>query len=409
MTNLTNQSGLRMRKDRALKPLRISPEVVNFCDLLNQSGYQAYLVGGAVRDAILGIKPSDIDLATDALPDQIQDLASHNKIKFSSFGECFGGTRLSIKPFSIMVTTFRRETFRGGKTTVSFTNSLQQDAWRREFTINAIYANHYGKIYDPFGGVADLINGTVRFVGNPETRLEEDVFRILRYFRFRAFFARLDRSIPNEVKLAICRHASSLAQISRERIGNEMMKILSAKSVCSILNNMQETRVLEHCLLGCQLSKLFNLEWLENITKVKPDPIRRLVVLRSNNPKHYLRLCRQDLNQLNLINSWIEKKVHPAELAYRLGEEDALNVVLALSALNDNSLEPSIRDLIAEWSRRQFPLFGSDLNHKFQGQNLGAKLKQLEKKWLDSEMTLDRHLLLASLQSASGEKAKISN
>lgn len=368
---------------------------------MHQSGYQAYLVGGAVRDAILGIEPSDIDLATDALPDQIQDLASHNKIKFSTFGECFGGTRLSIKPFSIMVTTFRRETFRDRKTTVSFTNSLQLDAWRRDFTINAIYADRYGKIYDPFGGVADLMNGTVRFVGNPETRLEEDVFRILRYFRFWALFARLDRSTPSEVKLAICRHASGLAQISRERIGNEMMKILCAKSVYSVLNNMQETEVLDHCLPRCQLSKMLNLERLEKIIGAKPDPIRRLVVLRSIKPEHNLRLSRQDINQLNLINYWIEKKVHPAEVAYRLGEKNALNVVLALSALNDNSLDPSIRDLIAEWSRRQFPLFGSDLKHKFQGPNLGSKLKQLKRIWLESEMTLDRHHLLTRLQSGS--------
>ncbi len=365
-----------------------------FCRLLNRSGHRAFFVGGSVRDVLSRIEPGDADLATDALPPRVQELAERNHIRTSLHGARFGAVKLHFGQSPVVVTTFRRDRFDGRNTTVSFTRSLSEDALRRDFTVNAIYADCEGRLHDPLDGLADLGDRIVRFIGCPDFRIREDPFRILRYFRIRAGFADLNRPADPETLEAISRHAGRLREVPRERVGSEFLKLLGAEVIYPTLADMLDCGVLPLCLPGSEISRIRDLEKLEKTFEAAPDPVRRLAALGGDSPKRRLRLDRRSGLRLDRLCRWIRRAAPVSELAYRLGERDALDVVLARAAVSGRAPDPCMRDLLKRSARQRFPVRASDLNQERQGPELGKALKRLEKKWLDSEFGLDRCQLL---------------
>ncbi len=210
---------------------KIPKDVIEAMKILHSHGYQAYIVGGAVRDLLLGKSPSDYDIATDATPEEVMKIFEQHGWKAVPTGIEFG-TVLVLPPsrsIKIEVTTFRKEMYkeeRGRKPIVSWAKSLREDVERRDFTINALAIDIHGNVIDYVGGVEDLRRGIIRFVGNPDERIREDPLRMLRALRFAA---KLGFTIDPETFEAIKRNVEKITRVSMERIRDEILKAAETK------------------------------------------------------------------------------------------------------------------------------------------------------------------------------------
>lgn len=376
------------------KVLEIHPEAVNFCCLLNKSGYQAYFVGGSVRDTLFGKKPTDIDLATDALPAQVKELAIRNNIIHSMQDKIYGAVKLKTGYSPVVVTTFRQDLYDGKKLSVTFTDSIDDDVQRRDFTINAIYVDLTGSIQDPLNGVEDAKCGIVRFIGDPKIRIREDVFRILRFFRCRAWFGSQNQSINSKIVAAMRQYAEQLNLISQERIGGEMRKLLKAKSIFSVLTEMQNFGVLQYCLPNSNINLIATLESYEQRFGIDADYLCRLAVLVNGKPIDSLRLNKTERQRLKRLQYWIKRAASLPELAYRLGKAEATHVILSRATIYEEEPVPDFQQTLNHWVEEKFPITAYDLIDKYQGAGLGRILKQLEQKWIDSKFALNRDQLI---------------
>lgn len=250
---------------------------------LTAEGAEVRFVGGCVRDAVLKRPIKDIDIATHDPPEQVMLLLEKAGLRAIPTGVEHGTVTAVADGKHFEITTLRCdvETF-GRKARVEFTDDWAEDAARRDLTINALFADPDGRIYDPFDGLQDLGAGRVRFVGDPMQRIEEDVLRLLRFFRF---YAHYGRPPPDAAALAACRAmAPRLPQLSGERVCGEFVKLLQATDPASVLLLMQGERVLEHVLPeAVDFGRLRVVCFLETrglvLPSVRPDPLRRLAAL----------------------------------------------------------------------------------------------------------------------------------
>ena len=259
--------------------------LVHVLDALHAQGDHAYLVGGVVRNALLGQPVDDIDIATDAVPERVIALARAANLRAVPTGIDHGTVTLVHDGRGFEVTTFRRDVETDGRhAVVSFTDDIAQDAARRDFTMNALYADRTGRVLDPVGGLPDLQARRLRFVGDPAQRIREDYLRILRFFRF---FARYGRQADPDAVAACAAHKDGLSGIARERIGAEMRKLLTADDPAPSVALMARTGVLDLLLPGADPVALDALLAQEGDTP--PAWPRRLAALH-HDPASALRL-----------------------------------------------------------------------------------------------------------------------
>ena len=205
------------------------PKAQAVCTVLNSAGYQAYFVGGCVRNDLLGAAISDIDLATDARPQMVMELAEKAGLHAVPTGVEHGTVTIVSDGLVCEVTTFRKDIETDGRrAVVHFSEAIEDDAKRRDFTMNALYANAAGEVLDPLNGLPDLIKRRVRFIENADERIREDYLRILRFFRFHAWYGDPDAGLDAEGLAAVAANQAGLETLSRERIGHEMLKLLAA-------------------------------------------------------------------------------------------------------------------------------------------------------------------------------------
>ena len=190
---------------------------------------KGYLVGGSVRDMLMGKEPGDYDIATPFTPEEVTKILHKNKIKTYNVGKEFGTVGALIPPYKVEITTFRKEAydFVSRKPKVVFGTSLIEDLKRRDFTINALALSPDGKVIDICGGIEDLKNGIIRFVGNPKERILEDPLRILRAFRFAAKY---NFKIDENSQQAIKKYVGEMSRLSKERIHQELLKAASTNN-----------------------------------------------------------------------------------------------------------------------------------------------------------------------------------
>lgn len=284
--------------------------------LLTDAGHLAFLVGGCVRNALLGKSVADIDIATDAVPDRVTDVARAAGLKVVPTGVEHGTVTVVVQGVPHEVTTFRRdvETF-GRHATVAFSTCVEEDAARRDFTMNALYADAAGRIVDPIGGLPDLMARRVRFVGDADARIREDYLRILRFFRFHAWYGDAEAGM-DEAALAACgANSAGLDTLSRERIGHEMRRLLAAPDPAPALAAMRATGVLARVLPGADPTALGPLVHLE--PPYAPEWIRRLAVLGGSEAEDRLRLSRAEGGGLRRCSSASAKA--PRRLRSRIG------------------------------------------------------------------------------------------
>lgn len=359
-------------------------------DSLRVDGAPPRIVGGAVRDALLGLAVSDVDLATPLLPEEIVRQLEEARIKAVPTGFDHGTITAVADGRAFEITTLRRDVETDGRrATVAFSSDWQEDAARRDFTMNALYADpDNGEVFDYFGGLADIETGHVRFIGDAGQRIAEDHLRILRLFRFHARFGK--GPIDAEALSAACTNATKLMALSRERIADELRKLLAvadpAPSVSAMVKAGIFAAFLPEIVPGADVS-LARLVQRERETGIAPLPVRRLSALLPTDPvlveKVAARLklsnrMRADLAILAKLDHGVTTE---RQLAYRLGTDNARSHILLHH--DDQGLGEAIAALHG-WEPPQLPIKGGDLIQMGlrQGPMVARTLQAVERQWI---------------------------
>ena len=370
------------------------PETQQVLAMLENGGHQGYVVGGCVRNALMGVAVSDVDIASDARPERVVELAQAAGLKPVPTGIEHGTVTVVAGGIGHEITTFRADTETDGRrAVVRFSDDIAEDAARRDFTMNALYADARGLILDPLDGLPDLRARRVRFIGAATDRIREDYLRTLRYFRFSAWYGDPGQGFDPDALAGIAETLDGLDRLSRERGGQEMLRLLAAPDPVPAVSVMAQVGVLAHVLPGASVIALGPLVAEEQRLSVAPDALRRLASLGVEAPD--LRLSKAQQRQLALYQGLIGETQGPAELAYRHGGEVAQSVLLLRAA---SFQQPVSDDLLLEMARgteASFPLSAKDFMPAFKGPALGEALRAAEKRWIGSGFTLTKAELLS--------------
>ncbi|MCV6594415.1 MAG: CCA tRNA nucleotidyltransferase [Silicimonas sp.] len=370
-----------------------APATQGVFHLLTGAGHPAYAVGGAVRNTLLGAPVKDIDLCTDARPDTVMQLARKAGLQAVPTGISFGTVTVLWDDTPFEITTFRRDVETDGRrAVVAFSTRIEEDALRRDFTMNALYCDADGAVVDPLGGLPDLRARRIRFIENAGQRIREDYLRSLRYFRFHAWYGDPGEGFDAEALDAIAGNLDGLAGLSRERVGAEIKRLLEAPDPAPAVAGMRSTGMLHSLLPGADDKALAPLVALEDQTDTEAAVIRRLAALGGADLAEGLRLSKKEATRLETLRQAIG--MPPGELGYRLGAEIARDVLLLTAALLETPLNRDALTCADEAATRRFPIRAVDLMPRFQGIELGARLKSLEAQWIASGFTLTRADLL---------------
>ncbi len=358
------------------------------------AGYELYFVGGCVRNALMNRPISDLDLSTDARPEQVMALAKDCGFKPVPTGIEHGTVTVVAHGVGYEITTYRKDVKTDGRrAVVAFADRMEDDAHRRDFTMNALYADTDGRVIDPLGGLADLRAGRVRFIDDAAARIREDYLRVLRFFRFYAWYGNTGAGPDPDALAAISENLDGLSTLSKERVGAEFLKLLAAPDPAPAVALMAQSGVLARLLPGADPSGLPVLTHIE--ADLPPDPIRRLAAITGPDAAPLLRLSRKDSQRLQVLREGMGEMTPPAELAYRHGSDTAQNIVLLRAAQLGQVPDPSAFDAIKAGSTARFPVKPADLMPGLTGPALGEKLKELEARWISSGFALTREELLS--------------
>ena len=364
------------------------------CAALTAAGYRALFVGGCVRNALMARAVADIDIATDALPEIVTNIAETAGFRVVPTGIEHGTVTVIAQGVAHEVTTFRRDIATDGRhATVAFATDIAQDAARRDFTMNALYAQADGSVIDPLGGLADLQARHLRFVGEASARIREDYLRILRFFRFYAIYGDPSQGIDAEGLAACAENLEGLADLSRERVGAEMRKLLAAADPAPAIASMAQAGVLAQILPGASPRALAPLVHLE--AGLPPDWQARLAVIGGETLTEALRLSKAETVTIMRIRDEIGSTATPAALGWKFGAQVAQAVVLARAAVLDAPLPIGWQSEIARGAGAALPVTAADLMPALQGPDLGKRLREIEARWLASDLYLGKAALLA--------------
>jgi len=378
------------------------PHTQQVCEMLTGAGYECYFVGGCVRNALLDVPVNDIDISTNARPDRVIELATAAGLKSVPTGIDHGTVTVVAGDTPYEITTYRCDVETDGRrAVVDFADSITDDALRRDFTMNALYADPQGVVVDPLNGLPDLLARHVRFIEDADRRIKEDYLRILRFFRFHAWYGDVNAGLDAEGLAACAANLAGLETLSKERIGSEVKKLLAAADPAPSTASMAASGVLNAILPGADAKYLPVLVHLEQQTGTPPDPIRRLAVLGGEDVKTLLRLSNAEAKQLAQLREGIGNSQNPAALGYYLGADMARDVILLRAVLMETPLDETAFEQAKAGAAAQFPIKAADLMPAYQGAALGEKLKELERKWLASGFALGKEQLLGKSKDQS--------
>ncbi len=364
----------------------------------------ARFVGGCVRNAVLGRAIDDIDLAVTAPPEAVVRTLEAADIKVIPTGIKHGTVTAIADHRTFELTTLRRDVETDGRrAVVAYTDNWLHDAERRDFTFNALYADPDGTLYDPFDGRTDLADGKVRFIGDPDQRIAEDRLRVLRFFRFHAWYGRPPFDGPS---IEACRrNAGTLDALSGERVSKELLRLLLAPGAADAMDAMLGAGVLDRWLPEYAGSRKLRALMAR---EAKPDAIRRLAAVVSDGADagkigKRLRLSTQETLRLGLM---LEREppvgVRPRAELYRLGKTVFVDRVLLEAPANWREA----LKLADEWTPPDLPVGGADaLKLGLQpGPRVGELLEEVERWWIDGDFTADRAACLAELERLARNK-----
>ena len=372
--------------------------------------YKLKLVGGCVRKLITEEKIDDMDIAINIEPEKIKKVLVEQKIKFVETGITHGTITVLINDFKFEITSLRKDLSTDGRhAKVEFTSNWEQDAQRRDFTINAIYSDISGEVYDPLNGIEDLKNGIIKFIGDPNQRIQEDYLRILRYLRFYIQYNK--NKFHDEITIkSIKRNLDGLAKISRERILEELFKMMK-------LNNFSKLFEDEFCrfIILSILPQLRNYNRIKILNKIsykikkQIDKILLLSILivdETDNCNFFLykyQLSNEDKKRIlfiknsfkNYSKQYLYSKKNLLKLTYLSDKLSVIELLIFLIFVNPEKISniENLIDYIKEKTIPEFPINGKFLKEEFnflEGKQLGDALKKLEKQWIDDGFKIDK-------------------
>jgi poly(A) polymerase len=361
------------------------------CNMLLDAGHQAWFVGGCVRNALLDAPVADLDLSTDAHPETVIALAKRAGLKVIPTGIDHGTVTVVVSGMPYEITTFRRDVETDGRrAVVAFATTMQEDALRRDFTMNALYAGSDGVVVDPLGGLPDLEARRVRFIEDAAQRIKEDYLRILRFFRFHAWYGDVDAGIDPDGLAACAAHVEGLQELSKERIGQELIKLLLAPDTAPAMASLAATGALAQILPGARAAHLSVLVHIEDRAGLKPDAMRRLAVIGGMNVTENLRLSKAEAGTLAILTSGDDTTT----LAYRKGAQIAVDAMAVQAAVLGHEIDSNKVKLAYFAETQTCPISASDLMPTLSGAALGEALKKAEARWIASGFTLTKDQLL---------------
>lgn len=412
------------------QPWLSDPATRQVIEALTADGSEARFVGGCVRDGLLNRPVRDIDIATPNPPETVMALLDSRGIKTVPTGLAHGTVTALCGGRSFEITTLRRDEMTDGRhAQVAFTKSWREDAARRDFTINTLSSDLDGRVWDPFDGLADLGGRRVRFVGDPETRIGEDVLRILRFFRFNAHYG---LGAPDHPGMVACRKlAARLTELSAERIAAELLKLLAAPDPTPVVTVMRAEGIFAPILPELEFpDRLKVLVWLESRALIRPhigpDPLRRLACLlppdghAARSVGHRLHLSNDQTDRLcAIVEGWpsvsagMEFKM-ARRMLHRTGADLFRDQVLVawsedrrVNDLSSSALTAhwtGLLDLADGWRPLLFPLRGQDALDLglTPGPAIGTLLSQVEAWWEDQDYRPDHAACLTRLKDLLG-------
>ena len=400
--------------DKSIKFLENIKEARIIFSHLNEIGKESKVrfVGGCVRKSLCGESVDDIDLATSLEPHEVKKKLTKGNIKVIDTGISHGTVTAILNQKKFEITTLRKDVSTDGRhANVQFTLNWEQDAKRRDFTINAIYADIEGRIFDPLNGIPDLHNGKIKFIGMPEERIQEDYLRILRYFRFFTQYSKTDydSDIIRSIKINI----NGLNKISNERIFDELKKILSLKSVYNLFNNNQSKEIILNIFPELKYYERLNkISGLDKKLKDKYDnylTLALLVIDQSNNFEYFChkyktsnnienRFKNISKNFENLKNKKFYSEENIKKSIYFTSKNEVKDLLLFSTCINDKTETLNVEkllDYVNNCEIPKFPISGDYLKkHGYEtGETLGKKLKSLEEKWIENNFIIEKKQL----------------
>ncbi|XCD37547.1 CCA tRNA nucleotidyltransferase [Candidatus Liberibacter asiaticus] len=402
-------------------------DLINILSLLNKGEDKSCIVGGAVRDSLMNLSVQDIDIATTILPDRVMRIFSKTRYKVIPTSISYGTIKIICRKKYFDITTLRSDLITDGRyAKVVFTRDWKADSLRRDFTINALYADQQGKVIDYVGGLNDLRNRTIKFIGDAHHRILEDYLRILRFFRFFAHYG--EKNIDSDGLVASIKAKKGLKILSSERIWSEINKLLEAKNPLNAIVHMYNGGIFKEIFLDVQeisLDQLSQVIEAEQVFEWKIDSLLRFIVLISwQDTKSILSMAKKfslpreiryflisffncNFNQKTLSIPEIKK------LFYLYGDKVMIAKLKIFLALHYNNLTHQdtcfilqvLSDII-HWKKPLFPLTGDDVV-KYgipPGKKVGNILVHCKQEWINSSFQLsqeDLHHLLRKLIASS--------
>ena len=365
-------------------------------------------VGGCVRKILNDEKTDDIDLATNLTPDQVKQCLDKNQIKFFETGIEHGTITAVIDDQNFEITTLRKDVKTDGRhAVVEYTTNWKEDSLRRDFSINSIYSDLDGNLYDPNSGHKDLNVGIIKFIGDPETRIKEDYLRIIRYLRFYTEYSKIDHEI-NIIKI-IKKNIEGLGKISKERQFNELKKILKLDNFLKLFKNKTSCE-----LFSLIFPQLKNFKKLSKLSKPQEKILKNkslnfvisfLVIDETDNSDYFVykynlpNELKDKINFLknNLLNKDSTKIFNKKDLQkifYYEGKSSTIDLIdfnLLYSKQSKKLLE--LKTYFEKLDKPEFPIKAQLLINDYglkEGRELGQKLKNLEMKWIENNFNLSK-------------------
>ncbi len=402
-----------------IKDLENLKEAKIIFSYLNKTGEESKVrfVGGCVRKAICGETIDDIDLATIYKPNELKEKLNKENIRIIDTGTSHGTLTIIINNKKFEITTLRKDVDTDGRhAKIEFTSDWIEDSLRRDLSINSIYADINGQIFDPQNGINDLKNGIVRFIGSSEKRIKEDYLRIIRFFRFFAQYSKTD--FNKETIQSIKKNINGINQISKERIFEEIKKILSLKNVYVLFSNKNSREIFINIFPQFKYYerlKFFNS--LDKGTKNYYDYKLILALLIIDNTNDYEFFCYKykisneikkifksiSLNYNQLKNKKFYSETNIKKLIYFTDKNTVRNILLFSGCANNKFKSEDFKNILSYVNNckiPRFPISGDDLKKNYgyeSGKELGKKLKYLEKKWIENNFTINKEFLKKSL------------
>ena len=382
-------------------------KIFNAINNYNETSEIRY-VGGCVRKILNDEKTDDIDLATNLTPDQVRQCLDKNQIKFFETGIEHGTITAVIDDQNFEITTLRKDVKTDGRhAVVEYTTNWKEDSLRRDFSINSIYSDLEGNLYDPNSGHKDLNVGIIKFIGDPETRIKEDYLRIIRYLRFYTEYSKIDHEI-NIIKI-IKKNIEGLGKISKERQFNELKKILKLDNFLKLFKNKTSCE-----LFSLIFPQLKNFKKLSKLAKPQEKILKNkslnfiisfLVIDETDNSDYFVykynlpnelkdKINFLKNNSLNKDSTKIFNKKDLQKIFYYEGKSSTIDLIdFNLLYFKQSKKLSELKTYFEKLDKPEFPIKAQLLINDYglkEGRELGQKLKNLEMKWIENNFNLSK-------------------